>query len=359
MPAALTLLLAAASPIAPAVPNPPQQQLLRWQVESIRCGDRAVTPLAAPRPLSGLLWGPADPQPITFTFRIDATGRALSIAQAPARYVPSSEDLGPALAAARFAPGEALAGCTITYRAEAVPLADADPIELMAYTIDPISGRLPQAGWDRIRTPDSDCLRPPYPKPLLRAYPDFDTIAGSPGERSWTMIGYDLTGSGTPVNVRTIAGTANRALDAAGRKAIVASRFTAGARTGCLYPYWHAATPTAAPVAPEEASFGTTPNCPAAPWVQPPRLTYPGAWNRRSIEGWTVVTYDVAPWGDVGNVRVLASEPATAFGEQALQVIRSARRAPSPTGASGCIDRVLFRIRSNGMPADPDTAPIY
>ncbi|MEN2747481.1 energy transducer TonB [Sphingomonas sp. T9W2] len=355
----LTLLLAAASPIAPAVATPPQQQLLRWQVESIRCGDRAVTPLAAPRPLSGLVWGQVDPQPVTFTFRIDATGRALSIAQAPTRYVPSGEDLAPALAVARFAPGEALADCAIVYRAEAVPFADADPVELMAYTIDPISGRLPQAGWNRIGAANSDCLRPPYPRPLLRAYPDFDKITGSPGERSWTMTGYDLTDSGKPVNVRTIAGTANRALDAAGRKAIAASRFTDGARTGCLYPHWRAATPIAAPVAPEEASFGAKPNCPAAPWVQPPRLTYPAPWNRRSIEGWAIVTYDVAPWGDVGNVRVLASEPATAFGEQALQVVRSARRAPSPTGASGCIDRVLFKIRSNDMPADPETAPIY
>ncbi len=353
---ALALLLATvATPLAPVVPNPQQQQqLLRWQVASVRCGDRAVTPIAAPRPLSGLAWGTIDPTPVTFRFRIDATGRALSIAQAPTRYVPAGDDLAPALAAARFAPGEALGDCTITFRAQAVPFADADPVELMAYTLDPISGRLPRPGWDRIMPAGSNCLRPPYPKPLLRAYPDFDRIAGVPGERSWSMTGYDVNAKGRPVGVRTVAGTGNAPLDAAARKAMAASRFTAGARTGCLMPESRAAAPLAAPVAPEEASFGAKPNCPAAPWVQPPSLTYPRPWNRRSIEGWAIVTYDVAPWGDVGNVRVLASEPAAAFGEQAMQVVRSARRGPSPTGASGCIDRVVFKIRPDDAPPEAE-----
>ncbi|WP_230769369.1 TonB family protein [Sphingomonas sp. Leaf4] len=354
MTAALALFFATAAPLAPVMADPPRQQLLRWQVDPIRCGARRVTPLAPIRPLSGLVWGKADPQAITFTFRIDATGRALSIAQTPKRYAPSSEDLGPALAAARFTPGETLADCAVTYHAEAVPFARADPVELMAYTLDPISGRLPREGWDRIMPPGSDCLRPPYSKPLLTAFPDYDRIPGTPGERSWSMTGYDLTAKGRPVNVRTVAGTANAPLDAAARKAVAASRFTAGARTGCLLPHSRAATPLPAPVAPEEASFGAKPNCPAAPWAQPPRLTYPRPWNRRSIEGWAVVTYDVAPWGEVGNVRVLASEPAEAFGEQAMQVVRSARRAPSPTGASGCIDRVMFKIRPTNEPADAE-----
>ncbi|MDJ0277000.1 TonB family protein [Sphingomonas sp. 2R-10] len=184
---------------------------------------------------------------------------------------------------------------------------------------------------------------------LLRAYPDFAKLPGTRGERQWSMTGYDLDARGRPIDVRTIGGTGNVPLDAAARKAVSASRFTEGKRQGCLYPYWRAALRIAAPPAPDIARFGATPHCVAAPWAQQPRLTYPPAWNHRRIEGWAVIQFDVAPWGEIGNTRVLASEPAEAFGQQATQVIRSARRAPSPTGASGCIERVRFAIPPDGQ----------
>ncbi len=179
---------------------------------------------------------------------------------------------------------------------------------------------------------------------LLRAYPDWRGIDGTPGERGWWLGGFDLDPRGRPVRIETLASSGDPALDAAGRKALAASRHVAGRRTGCIYPYRQKAARLPAPPPPDSASFAAAPDCPAGAWARAPRLTYPDAWNRRSIEGWAVVQYDVAPWGEVGNVRAIASEPADAFGQQAEAVVRSARRAPSARGASGCIERVSFRI---------------
>ena len=90
-------------------------------------------------------------------------------------------------------------------------------------------------------------------------------------------------------------------------------------------------------------------------------MNFPEPFRRRPFEGWAVVRYDVAPWGATGNIEVLASEPAAAFGEQAKRVIASATKAPLSSGMAGCVDRVLFRLpEGTGTKADepaPITAP--
>jgi TonB family protein len=342
-------LLLAANTVPVPVPGPSAQSLVKWIPGTVRCGDTAVDPVRLSPVQPGLRWGSTETRAVTLRFRIDADGRPLSIRTADPSYVSGSEDIAPALAASTFAPGAERTECRVDYQLQLIPLAQADPIDLMAYSLNPNSGALPTEGWHRIRPADTDCLRQPRPAVLLRAYPDFATLPGTRGERQWSMTGYDLDARGRPIAIRTIGGTGDVPLDAAARKAVSASRFTAGKREGCLYPYWRGALRLAAPATPDMAQFGATPHCPTAPWAQPPRLTYPPAWNRRRIEGWAVIQYDVAPWGEIGNTRVLASEPAEAFGQQATQVVRSARRAASPTGASGCIERVRFAIPPDGQ----------
>ncbi|WP_242415749.1 TonB family protein [Sphingomonas panni] len=344
--ASLALLLAANTVPQPVVTTASTAHSLgRWNPGPVRCGETVVAPVRLSAVQPWLRWGPGEPTTVTLQFRIDSDGRPLSIRAEGTSFVPNSEDIAPALAASTFAPGTPHTDCRIDYRQQVVPLAQADPADLIAYSLAPTSGPLRPEGWERIRPADTDCLRQPRPAALLRAYPDFRKLPGTPGERQWSMTSYDLDAKGRPVAVRTTSGTGNTALDAAARKAVSTSRFTEGKRQGCLYPYSRAALRLAAPVAPDEAQFGPTPHCPAVEWAQQPRLTYPEAWNRRRIEGWAVVQFDVAPWGEVGNTRVLASEPAEAFGQRAMQVVRSAKRPPSPTGASGCIKRVRFAIR--------------
>lgn len=347
----------------PVVGAQPALQL--WRPGDVRCGASLERFTVVRRAANGLGWSSAPPAPLTFRFRIDASGRPLSVTRSAADpYMNGySDDIAPALVASRFAAGAERRDCSVTYTATRVALADAAAEELIAYNLAPISGALPQAGWDRILGSEATCARPPRPEPLLRAYPRFRAIPATPGARDWTMIGYDLDRNGKPIRIRRVAGTGNAALDSASATAVAGSRFAGGSRTGCVYPYWRAAGTLAPPEPPAEAALkpaGAT--CPEhLPFVRQPTLTFPAAYQRRAIEGWAVVAYDVAPWGAVGNPRVLAVEPSADFGEWALNVIRSATKAASNTGYVGCVDRVFFRMgdearmKLDGEPIAPDS----
>ena len=71
---------------------------------------------------------------------------------------------------------------------------------------------------------------------------------------------------------------------------------------------------------------------------------YPAPFATRRIEGYAIIGFDTAPWGAVGNVRVIASEPDAAFGMAALQSIANAKVTESDVGHRGCIRRVSFRL---------------
>lgn len=70
-----------------------------------------------------------------------------------------------------------------------------------------------------------------------------------------------------------------------------------------------------------------------------------------------MIAFDVAPWGQTGNVRVLAAEPAAEFGDAAQQIIRGAVKPPSPTGYTGCVERVRYIIRDGGTAEPPPPPP--
>jgi TonB family protein len=134
--------------------------------------------------------------------------------------------------------------------------------------------------------------------------------------------------------------------------AFAAWRFEPGARTGCTYTFFRRqSVPLAPPPLPEKAAFrsaGAT--CPERPpqWESMPPLVFPIAFQRRTIEGWAVLRYDLVPSGATGNVSVLASEPAAAFGEQAVRIVQQARKPADGERYSGCIVRVVFRLPQVG-----------
>lgn len=324
--------------------------LVAWTPGSVRCeGAGTLTGEALRRPLSTLNWGGGAersfvPAPVTVQFDIDPAGRAVSIADKRA-----FGDFGPALAASAF-PAKASRGCSVTYTAAVTPIASAPVADLVSYTISPISGALPAEGWLRIRGQGS-CWQAPRPQPLLRAYPDFRRVAGTPGVRDWAGVAYDLDAGGKPIHVRAADSNGNAALTDAAVKAVSASRFSGGARQGCFYPYWREPEAIRAPAMPDKSAFGVTgAACPGdgRNWATPPVMRYPDAYRRRKIEGWAVVRYDVAPWGAVGNVQVLAAQPAEQFGLQAVRNLEAARFAPSSQGASGCIERIRFAMPKDG-----------
>jgi len=336
-----------ARPIAPSAgDNPPRQQLVRWRPGTATCAGGAVQTLQVPDPAmtATYAWrGGAISNTATFRFRIAADGRPLGIERAAKNYVAGSEDLAPALAAARFSPG-AQRGCSITFTIDRTDFAEAAVNDVLAFTVFP-SGTVPREAWRRVQPADSTCFSP-APAVLLRAFPDFKTLPTQAGRRQWSMTEFDTSAAGKPVHVRTIGGSGSMALDAAARRAVAGSRFERGARHGCRYPYWQGGGILPAPEMPSEHAFrpaGAT--CPETlPYVRQPRLVYPQPYLRRRIEGWAIVAFDVAPWGATGNLRVLATEPTAEFGDAALNVVRNATKRTSNTGYVGCVDRVRFRI---------------
>jgi TonB family protein len=279
-------------------------------------------------------------------FAINEGGRAHSIAQRSVNMAYQSDDIAPALAASRFATGQAATGCTVTYT-NAFAIFDAAPLpELVSYSVNQHSGRLPREAWRRIEA-GADCFANPRPQQLLRAYPDFGKIPGTPGVRDWSLVSYDTDASGRPVRPIMKTGTGNRALDAASITAVSDSRFTGGARAGCLYPYYRNAVVLTAPTMPEK------PVEPAGcarrdAWQAKPVLVYPPAYSRRAIEGWAVIRYDIAPWGAIGNVSVVEAQPSADFGAQAKRMLESARAKPSEMGAQNCVVHVRYAM---GRPA--------
>ncbi|MCP3733398.1 energy transducer TonB [Sphingomonas sp. RP10(2022)] len=349
-------------PHASAVPaSPPQQQLGRWLMSPVLCAgaagsDVTAQPLVrAPDPQRFLGWSGTTPRrTLTVDFRIDRDGRPLSIARRGTGeyvYVPDAEDVLPALAASRFAPGIARDRCTATFTADLTPIAAAPIDDVMAYSVFP--SRAPvRAIWDRLRPPGSTCTDP-APDVLLRAFPAFKAMPDQPGYRTWSMTGYDLDAAGKPRNVRTVAGSGAASLDLGARDAVARSRFERGARVGCLYPYFKGPAILPAPVPPEEdAVRPARATCPQHHgWNRAPVLVYPTTYQRRSIEGWAMIAYDVAPWGQTGNVRVLQAEPSAEFGDAAMAMIRNATLPSSDTGYTGCVDRVRYVIRKPGTPS--------
>ncbi len=363
-------LLATAAALPPDVPPPPpmtitvpkpaprpgKQVLVTWLPGEVRCGGAVVAGGTVRRPLGNLSFGEPRVEPTTYRFVIDAAGRPLSLARGDTQPSPFSQDIGPALAASRFAEGAPRADCSVTY-APRVWEMNFVPIEdLVSYTISPTSTPLPREGWDLIRAAGT-CARAPRPQVLLRAFPDFRQIAGTPGVKDWSLVGFDTDKDGVPVQLKTVHTTRNAALDAAAAKAVGESRFTEGARTGCLYPYWKAAGKLPAPPVPDEDALRPADStCAAKPkWNSRPIHFFPEYWRRRSIEGWAIVSYDVAPWGAVGNVKVLASQPSEDFGRQAISIVQSGRAVASQQGVTGCVETVRFVMgRGDSQPVDEE-----
>ncbi|TPG09654.1 energy transducer TonB [Sphingomonas oligophenolica] len=329
--------------------------LLAWIPGEIRCDGHVVTATPTRRPWTTLTWPTQTTlNPVTYSFDIDAAGRTTDIKRnAPSPSLFDNDDIGPSLAATPFPSGQPQRACTVTYLARQTTIAATPISDLISYSITPLSGALPPDGWARIGG-TGGCADAPRPDPLVRAYPAFDTLPATPGVKDWSLVGYDLDPRGHPIDVHPVEGTGNAELTAAAVKAVAASRFTDGARRGCLYPYWRAPATLVAPAMPHAAAFrpdGAT--CPEGhDWVTRPTLRYPDPYRRRSVEGWAILVYDVAPWGAVGNIRVVAAQPAEDFGTAAVNVLQGAKM-PDGQGLVGCVERIRFKMPSvagNGQP---------
>lgn len=325
------------------VPVAREQSVAMLKPTGARCSDGALDISAAQRPAVQLLWSrnQATEAPIVLSFRIDEDGRVLGLKREPNGYG-AFPDLSPSLAASRFPKATPRNSCSISYSREQTSMADAQTYDLIAYSLR-ASSRPPKELFDRLQPEGSDCY-PKRPAVLLQAYPEFDKIPATAGRMDWSMVKFDVDGNGKPMAIGIHATSGNKALDKASTDAIAKSRYAKGAKKGCLYPYWRAAGPVTAPESPEIAAYrGNEGKCPVeVEWKSKPALVYPDNFQRRGVEGWAIVAFDVAPWGATGNVKLVSAEPAAEFGEAALNIVRAATVAGSEQGYSGCFEKVRY-----------------
>lgn len=287
---------------------------------------------------------------VELRFRLTPDGRPVRIGAAErvdgGAYL-DTQDLPAVLSLWRFAPAGRERSCTIRFSARAQPIATApiEPVYRFAALVR--KGAIGEReAFARIRP--NDCVGQGAPTMLLRAYPDYAKLPPVPGAPAYSVVAFDIDRAGVPVNVGTLAGSGQAKLDEAGRDAVARSRFAdGGPRERCTLrfvqwprpPVEAPETPDIDPLRPADAT------CPGdIQWAVPPRGDYPAAFQRRGIEGWAIVQFDLAPGGRPGNVAVIASEPAEVFGRHAQFALAGARAQDVGPGAAGCIERVRFRM---------------
>ena len=327
---------------------------LSWQAGEVRCGGALVTPLHIERPAPQQIYGAFEVPNVSYAFRIDETGRPHGIKRIveKASYSPFTQDISAALAVSLFPVGKAQEGCTISYDKSRATVEDANIDDLITLTLLPNPPRN-RAIWERMYPEGSDCGGKPL-HVVTRSFPDFELLPDNGGRFDWSMVRFDVDADGAPVNVGIYRTTGNDVLDVASVDAVKRTRFskTTGARKGCLYPYWLRKGRILPPESPSEESFPNGAACPKPPkWEKMPPLSYPDPFQRRWIEGWAIIGYDVAPWGQTGNVKVLAAEPAEDFGNAAQALVRTATAKTSGQGYSGCTEMVRYRMDPNKEPS--------
>lgn len=337
---------------APAIP--PETHVLTWEMSPVTCdaGTRiAPAMLAAPEPEQVMVRGSNGPDAVTLGFDLDAEGQPFNITgQINPRHRYQTKDLMPSLRASRFVVDAPRTGCTIRYTPQIRKAAEV-PLATLARFGVAQRMRMGKDVWDRLAP--GDCRKSPRLARLTRAYPDFRKLTRREGERHWTYVRYDIDSEGVPVNVLTGESSGYAALDAEALQAVTAGRYAGGPRTGCIEAWWSGPATVPAPPAPPKSETGGNPACDIADrWSTAPTLTFPPAYNRRAIEGWAILRYDVAPWGEIGAIEVVEAQPSIEFGEAAVNVMRNARYKPQEGGLTGCVDRVFFRIRAD----EPDIA---
>ncbi|WP_431470478.1 TonB family protein [Sphingosinithalassobacter sp. LHW66-3] len=330
----------------------PVRHLVTFQpgVPTCEDGDFGTANIEQPFETSTLAPSGAQAMPIELRFGIAANGRPVDIRvvepEAPraGHVVVPADDVVPSFAAWQFISAQPRTSCRIRFEPVLVPYDAAPPGLIARYLVLPHRA-LPEDRrlFQRLHGEEATCLAVGA-EPRTRAYPPFSELNESPGGWSYATIRFSIDDSGHPYDVTVIASDASPEMQAASRDAVARSRFAPRAATGCTYPYYLVGEVLQAPPRPELAAFeAPEARCEGGTeWAHLGQLTFPRGFQRRKIEGWALMRFDVTPEGVPTNIEVVRSEPAAAFGEQAVRVVRQARQAPQEEPKRGCLDFVRF-----------------
>ncbi|MCP9223689.1 energy transducer TonB [Erythrobacter sp. LQ02-29] len=332
-------------PVAVASDGVDTRGLIDFEAEGYSCEGTAVTPVRkaailpiAMRPEVSL---ERDSQVQTVGFAIDAQGRTISIRLPDGTY---GDDIAPALAATRFAAGTPRQACTARIVARYYPH-DQIPRALAArYWTIPTRDRPRLETHALIAGPDGNCEKEP-PRWLVRAQPDFDRVPVDPGALDFVAMTYSVDSAGRPRDIEARFTSGNAAFTQVGKRVMAQWRFQPGeARAGCAYGYWSAPR---SPLPPPPLDPGPMKKeCPDLHFAYMPELGpyFPRAFSQRSIEGIALLRFSVAPWGQIGDVEVVESQPAEAFGEAAMLLLPRARLDRSDAPRVGCTATIRFSV---------------
>jgi TonB family protein len=152
--------------------------------------------------------------------------------------------------------------------------------------------------------------------------------------------------SGRPIGQQVAASSGDAAFDAEVMRATAELRTDPGRpQRGCVYNWYRRGAVLPAPPMPS-APADPRAACPSTVLASYRALTSPGTvapFLDRGVEGWALVRFDIAPWGEVGKVEVIDAQPASAFGETARRIVGAGRAEPGP-GAIRCVQPVVFRV---------------
>lgn len=311
--------------------------------------------LAPPLPKTAPDGAPfSDSDSLPLSFAVDAAGRPTDIRRGEGGRVLAPSDAAlAALASWRFAPGAPASGCTVRFSSHRTPIAQAGRAAL--FEIIAFERRNAPSLVRETVSKAGDCGAAPRRSPRTLNFPDLRRFDGRDLNPAWAAVVYDIDADGAPRNVRVESRSGDPALADAAAAAIAGSRFQAGKPVQACYGVF-AATPrdTPAPPRPELAGFERPEDkCDVSKEALnlPVAKNYPRAYSDRKVEGWAYLRFDVAPWGQVGNIQVIASEPTAAFGDAARNMLWGARPAAPAEGYRGCLVPVIY--------ATPDPDPIF
>ena len=335
--------------------------IISFMPNAVRCNGEQVHPIFAPRPkpsalssyvLSSRRWrNKASDFDIGFT--ITKTGRTRAIEKpilTRARAALRESDVAPALATWKFAPTKSERKCILNVKITAKPLDTAAPSDIYrSWALRSTSNaRLRKLLFNKIVPANSNCYKIRRTTLLKQHRPDYQAIKG---ERSFSVYSYDIGKNGRTKNIKILESDSNKKFDDAVRSAVsknVYSRQSNPARNGCVGYFSKGVEQfTVTPDAPENNTVQNAKTCTLsnAKWKTIGKKIFPKNFAYRGVNGWAYLRFDVAPWGQISNIRVVNAEPSSKFGDAAKRILRTARLPKSDRGHTGCVKRIDYKLQ--------------
>ena len=359
--------LAAAS-IPPAPPSPNiQVKVISFAgpPAAVTCGGGASARLVVGAPIAPRTWQiwtppvptpdyvpPKAPTSQTFTFSINGDGRVTDLKGGGSNFWPN-DDQAATIASWRFAPSAPATGCSVDLAPTVTALAEASPAKLLEVAAGLSRSAAPALY--KVLDATGDCYTGAHRRPATWVYPDTRPFDGKSVDPPSAAVTFDIDAKGATRNVTAALQHGDPGLAKATVAAVAKSSYFPGtARTGCRVFIKARPAVSDPPPRPEQDAFRRPEDkcdIKREEMNLPAPMTFPPAFGYRGVGGWAIVRFDVAPWGDIGAVEVLAAQPAQMFGQSAEILVRSARPKAGGVGHHGCVIPIIYQ-----MPPDADDA---